>query len=62
MAPRKHVTLSLDQKVEMIKSIKNGQNYGNSLCLNFFYYFCKLKCKKYKGGGNNNKNLSYLSR
>lgn len=28
MAPRKHVTLTRDQKVEIIKWIENGQNYG----------------------------------
>lgn len=28
MAPRKHVTLTLDQKIEIIKLIENGQNYG----------------------------------
>jgi len=28
MAPRKHVTLSLEQTVEIIKLIENGQNYG----------------------------------
>ncbi|XP_025417896.1 jerky protein homolog-like [Sipha flava] len=28
MAPRKHVTLTLDQKIEIIKLMENGQNYG----------------------------------
>ncbi|XP_025418135.1 jerky protein homolog-like [Sipha flava] len=28
MAPRKHVTSTLDQKIEIIELIENGQNYG----------------------------------
>jgi len=28
LAPRKHVTLTLDQQIEIIKLIENGQNYG----------------------------------
>ncbi|XP_025405713.1 jerky protein homolog-like [Sipha flava] len=28
MAPRKYVTLTLDQKIEIIKLMENGQNYG----------------------------------
>jgi len=28
MAPRKHVTLTLNQKIEIIKLIENGQKYG----------------------------------
>jgi len=28
MPPRKHVTLTFDQKVKIIKLIENGQSYG----------------------------------
>lgn len=28
MAPRKYATLTLDQKIKIIKLIKNSQNYG----------------------------------
>lgn len=39
MTTRKHITLTLDQKVKINKLIENGQNYGMNIEK---YKICKL--------------------